>query len=182
MQRVARGESEAVAALYDRYSGLVWSIARRILRDAERSEEATQQVFTRLWQTASRFDPERGVLDAWVGTIAHRCCIDLLRSERRQPQVLADGGEILAATLPAREDTEAEAIARVDGRVVRDALASLPERQREALELAYFGGYSQSEVAEQLEVPLGTVKTRMFHGLGRMRELLSMEARRGVTG
>ena len=172
MQRVANGDEAAAAELYDRFINLLWSLARKMLRDTGSCEDAVQAAFEKLWRTAGKYDPAKGSLETWVAMIGHRATVDKVRSERRHPQALASDDSAAFDWLEAPDDTEGAALATVHGETVRAALEQLPPAQREALELAYFGGHTQSEVAELLEVPLGTVKTRTFHGLTRLRELL----------
>ena len=126
-----------------------------------------QEAFLTIWRTASRFMPERGKASTWILTLVHRRAVDAVRREQRRR---ADSLE--RAAEPAVEGAEEDAFLRLQRERVQAALRKLPDAQREALELAYYGGFSQSELAERLGQPLGTIKSRMFGGLSRMRELL----------
>jgi RNA polymerase sigma-70 factor (ECF subfamily) len=164
---VARSDEGALGELYDRYSRVAFGLARRVLRDTALAEDAVQDAFLAVWRTAGRFVPERAQARTWLLTIVHRRAVDLVRrEERRRAEPLAG--------LPAEQaaETSEGAWLSLERERVRDALAKLPDQQREALELAYYGGFTQSELAERLGEPLGTIKSRMFNGLARLRELL----------
>jgi RNA polymerase sigma-70 factor (ECF subfamily) len=163
----ARGEEGALAELYDRLGGTAFGLARRILRDQALAEDAVQEAFLAVWRGAARFVPERSRASTWVLMLVHRRAVDLVRhSQRRRVEFFESAPEEAdpqASDLP---------LQRLERERVRGALAKLPEREREALELAYYGGFTQSELAERLGEPLGTIKSRMFTGLRRLRELL----------
>jgi RNA polymerase sigma-70 factor (ECF subfamily) len=165
---MARSDQTALAELYDRYGRVAWGLARRILRDEALAEDAVQEAFLAAWRTAARFVPERASARTWLLTLVHRRAIDLVRrQERRRAEPLE------AAAEPGGGSVDDEAFLRLERERVQQALAKLPDREREALELAYFGGFTQSELAERLGQPLGTIKSRMFTGLARLRELLA---------
>jgi RNA polymerase sigma-70 factor, ECF subfamily len=169
--QVARGDEAAFRAVYDQASGPVLGIVRRILRDPAQSEEVMQEVLLEVWRTAARFDPESGSATAWIMTLAHRRAIDRVRSEHS-----AARREIRAAVLTVDYDEVAEAVEiNLDHERVRRCLTTLTELQREAVTLAYYGGYTYREVAELLGVAVGTVKTRMRDGLIRLRDCLGVE-------
>jgi RNA polymerase sigma-70 factor (ECF subfamily) len=164
---VARRDEGALAALYDRFGRVAYGLALRILRDTGLAEDAVQEAFMTVWRNADRYMPERGKASSWILTFAHRRAVDLVRrEERRRAEPLAEHAEGQA---PA---TDEEAWLRLRRERVQQALHALPDQQREALELAYFGGFTQTELAERLGQPLGTIKSRMFAGLSRLRELL----------
>jgi RNA polymerase sigma-70 factor (ECF subfamily) len=163
----ARSEQLALAELYDRYGRSAYGLALRVLRDQALAEDAVQEAFLTVWRTASRFMPERGKASTWILTLVHRRAVDAVRREQRRR---ADSLELAAE--PAVEGAEEDVFLRLQRERVQSALRDLPDAQREALELAYYGGFSQSELAERLGQPLGTIKSRMFGGLSRMRELL----------
>lgn len=166
---VARSEETALAELYDRFGRVAYGVALRILRDEKLAEDAVQEGFLAVWRSADRFMPERGKASTWVLTLVHRRAVDLVRREdRRRAEALTDDVEP-AASGSAEED----AWLRFERERVQAALRQLPDQQREALELAYYGGFSQSELAERLGQPVGTIKSRMFTGLARLRELLA---------
>jgi len=165
-----RGQEDALAELYDRHGQIAYSLAYRILRNETLAEDAVQESFLTVWKNASRFVPERAKASTWLLTIVHRRSVDLVRrEERRRTEPFADGVEV-----PSGEGSAADmAWLRLQRERVQDALRRLPDEQREAIELAYYGGFTQSELAERLGQPLGTIKSRMFAGLARLRELLS---------
>lgn len=163
----ARSEQTALAELYDRYGRTAYGLALRVLRDQALAEDAVQEAFLTVWRTASRFVPERGKASTWILTLVHRRAVDTVRREQRRR---AESLEL--APEPAVEGVEEGAWLRLQRERVQEALSRLPDTQREALELAYYGGFTQSELAERLGQPLGTIKSRMFMGLARLRELL----------
>ncbi len=173
---VARGDEDALAELYDRVSRIAYGLALRVLRDERHAEDAVQEAFLQVWRNAATFRAERAKASTWILTLVHRRAVDLVRrEERRQAEPLTDEGE----TAQAPEQTEEAAWLRFERERVQTALKQLPDVQREALELAYYGGFSQSELADRLGVPLGTIKSRMFSGLARLRELLDDSAQEG---
>jgi RNA polymerase sigma factor (sigma-70 family) len=173
---VARGDEDALAELYDRVSRIAYGLALRVLRDERHAEDAVQEAFLQVWRSAATFRAERAKASTWILTLVHRRAVDLVRrEERRQADPLTDDAE--AAQAP--EQTEEAAWLRFERERVQTALKQLPDVQREALELAYYGGFSQSELADRLGVPLGTIKSRMFAGLARLRELLDDSAPEG---
>jgi RNA polymerase sigma-70 factor (ECF subfamily) len=164
----ARSQQAALAELYDRYGRPAYGLALRILRDEALAEDAVQEGFLAVWRTAARFVPERGRASSWILTLVHRRAVDLVRrEERRRADTLETAPE-----QPARGSVDEEAWLRLQRERVQDALRQLPDQQREAIELAYYGGFTQAELAERLGQPLGTIKSRMFTGLTRLRELL----------
>ncbi len=172
--RVAGGDQSAFAELYDMLSPRAFGLILRVLVDRAQSEEVLQEVFLEIWQSASRFVPNKGQGRSWILTIAHRRAVDRVRSS----QATADRDvRVGVRDLDVAHDGVAEEVeARVDGERVTRALSVLPETQREAITLAYFGGYSQSEIAALVGAPLGTVKTRMRDGLSRLRVEMGVTA------
>lgn len=172
VSRMADGHTDGLTSLYDRHGRLVYSLAVRIVRDAGDAEDVTQEVFVQAWQQADRFDTARGSVVAWLLTVARTRAIDLLRRRRVRPQATDD--PLIVIEIPGDvpgQDRQLETVERA--RAVRAALDGLPLMQRLAIELAFFDGLTHSEIAEQLEVPLGTVKTRVRQGLLRLREILA---------
>jgi RNA polymerase sigma factor (sigma-70 family) len=168
---VARSDETALAELYDRIGGTAYGLAYRVLRDEALAEDAVQEAFLGLWRTAASFIPERAKASTWLLTLVHRRAVDLVRREQ-----LRRGDPLEDAPEPVSESAEDDAWLRLERERVQGALAQLPDQQREAIELAYYGGFTQSELAERLGQPLGTIKSRMFAGLARLRELLDDEA------
>jgi RNA polymerase sigma-70 factor (ECF subfamily) len=166
---VARSDGEALAELYDRFGRVAYGLALRVLRDERLAEDAVQEGFLAAWRNADRFMPERANAAAWLLTLVHRRAVDLVRREERRR---ADPLPASAATAP-QDSAEQDAWLRFERERVQAALRKLPDQQREALELAYYGGFTQSELAERLGLPLGTIKSRMFTGLRRLRDLLA---------
>ena len=167
---VARGDSDAFEAVYDRLVGPVYGVIRRVLRDPSQSEEVTQEVLLEVWRTAIRFDPAVGGAATWVMTIAHRRAIDRVRSI-----TAAAGREQRTAEVHTPHDEVAEAVeASLDRERVRRCLDGLTEVQRESITLAYYGGYTYRQVADRLKVTLGAIKTRIRDGLIRMRDCLGV--------
>jgi RNA polymerase sigma-70 factor (ECF subfamily) len=164
---VARSDERALAELYDRFGRVAYGVALRVLRDEALAEDAVQEAFLAVWRSAPKFEPQRAKAGTWLLTFVHRRAVDLVRREQRRRADPLEG-----APEPATETTDLEADVRDRRRRVQDALAQLPTDQRQALELAYYGGLTQSELAERLGVPLGTIKSRMFAGLSRLRTLL----------
>src|SRR6187551_2720102 len=166
---VASSDDQALAELYDRFGGVAYGLALRILRDEALAQDAVQEAFLAVWRSADRFLAERAKASTWILTLVHRRAVDLVRREdRRRGEPLEHGAEPVA---PAT--TEDEATIGFERRVVQEALMQLTPEQREALELGYYGGLTQSELAERLGQPLGTIKSRMFTGLSRLRDLLA---------
>jgi RNA polymerase sigma-70 factor (ECF subfamily) len=173
---MARGDGSAVAELYDRHGRAIYSLALRMLTDAAEAEDVVQDVFTQAWKQASRYDASRAPVIGWLMVMTRARALDRLRARKSRitPTTLdtttidpADPGPGL----------DQQAISREEAAKLRGALAALPDAQREAIELAYYKGLSQSDIAEQLSQPLGTVKTRMRAGLLKLRDVL-----RGSTG
>jgi len=165
---VSRSDEQALAELYDRYGRAAYGLALRILRDTALAEDAVQEAFMTVWRSAGSFLAERAKASTWILTLVHRRAVDLVRrEERRRGEPLEDADQ------SSGEATDEQADLRARRRVVQAALRQLPDDQREALELAYYGGFTQSELAERLGQPLGTIKSRMFTGLRRLRDLLA---------
>jgi RNA polymerase sigma factor (sigma-70 family) len=166
----ARADDGALAELYERFGHVAYGLALRIVRDPALAEDAVQEAFLTIWRSAARFVPERAKASTWILTLVHRRAVDVVR--REQPR---RAEPIEAAPQASVNTTEDEAWLRLQRDRVQKALRQLPDQQREALELAYYGGFTQSELADRLGEPLGTIKSRMFAGLARLRELLDTD-------
>lgn len=173
--RMAAGEERALADLYDRHGASLHAVAYRVLGTRADAEEAVTEAFAQAWRESSRFDAGRGSVAAWLVTIARTRALDAARASRRRARLAqaaaaadpgAEGGDWAATPL-------GMAVAGERQRLVREAVGQLTPAQREAIELAFYGGLSQSEIAEQLQAPLGTVKSRLRLGMQKLRETLA---------
>jgi RNA polymerase sigma-70 factor (ECF subfamily) len=173
----ASGDEHALGELYDRYGGMAYSLACAIVGEHADAEEVVADAFAQIWRSAAGFDPARGSVGAWIATITRTRGLDLVRSRKRRARVLeeaavvTDEGETLVLA-PALEAADRGAEVSETSEIVRRSLAELSAPQRRVIELAYFGGFSQSEIAAQLSEPLGTVKTRMRAALEKLRQSL----------
>ena len=172
VKRLARGEHAAIAELYDRHARLLYSLAFRIVRGQADAEDVLQDVFSQVWRQAGRYDTSRGTVIGWLVTLTRSRAIDRLRRGRLQPQAVDD--EFAAQAVPdVAAGADLQLVTAERASQVRAALEALPDAQRVPLELAYYEGFTQSEIADKLAVPLGTVKTRMRQALLRLREALA---------
>ena len=168
LARVGRGDRQAFSALYDEMAPRVLGLVTRLLRDPAQSEEVTQEIFLEIWQTSSRFDPNKGGASTWILTMTHRRAVDRVRASQASRDRDVKVG---IRDLDADYDHVAESVeVRIEHERVEKAMARLTEMQRQAITLSYYGGYSNSEVAEILSVPIGTIKTRIRDGMIRLRD------------
>ncbi len=172
LMRVAQGDRRAFAELYDRSAPRVFGLVKRLLRDHAQSEEVTQEIFLEIWQNATRYDTAKGSAVAWMLTMAHRRAVDRVRAS----QASRDRDVRIGIRDHVSEyDTVAENVEiQIESERVKEAMKRLTELQRQAVSLAYFGGYSHSEVSTMLRVPIGTVKTRLRDGMIRLRDELGV--------
>jgi RNA polymerase sigma-70 factor, ECF subfamily len=178
IQRIATGDREAFARVYDRYAALVFTFAMRLLHGRSEAEDLLQEVFLQVWRQSNNYQPQRGSPEAWIITMTRSRAIDKLRSLRRRDRGAAALPALAAVEVGGRVDSGADASeARV---MVQSVLTKLPEAQRRVLELAYFDGLTQSEIAARLGEPLGTVKTRLRAGIERLRQFLGAETSGGL--
>ena len=168
---IVRRRTEALERLYERYRMVVYHLAFKILNNRESAEEVVLEVFWQVWRDAERYDDQRGSVGAWIATAARSRAIDALRARRGNPAAEEDAEQALLAADPA-DDPEAQTSLGQRAELVRSALEGLPSDQRTALELSFFNGLSHAEIAERLQEPLGTVKTRIRSAMLRLRERL----------
>lgn len=172
--RVAQGDQTAFGEFYDRLAPRVLGLVRRLLVDHAQAEEVTQEVFLEIWQSAARFEPNKGKASTWTLTMAHRRAIDRIRSAQAgRNRDIKVGIRDLA---PEYDQVAEQVEVRVEHERVEQAMQRLSDVQRQAVSLAYYGGYSHSEIAATLAVPIGTVKTRLRDGMIRLREELGVES------
>jgi RNA polymerase sigma factor (sigma-70 family) len=167
---VAREDREAFARLYDRYCDAAYAVAVRVVRDRELAADVVQNAFLAIWQQARQYDPQRGQPSHWILTVTHHKAVDVVRREDRRRADPLDERYDAQDTGPATDERAWLSMTREQ---VRAALAKLPDPHREVIELAYFAGYSQSELAERLALPLGTVKSRTFAAMAALRRTLN---------
>jgi RNA polymerase sigma-70 factor, ECF subfamily len=175
LQRVARGDKQALADLYDRFSGPLYGTALRIVRDPTEAQDVVHDAFVTLWEKAATFETNRGTAFSWAVTLVRNRAIDRVRMRRRRAELLA---ESVPSDLGYNEGDQGppgadSAAVGDDARAVRAAVAKLPVEQQRALELAFFGGLTQEEIARKLSEPLGTVKARIRRGLLKLRDSLA---------
>jgi RNA polymerase sigma-70 factor, ECF subfamily len=171
MQLVRRGDARAFEVIYERHSAAAFSLAYRMMGTRAGAEDVTQEAFLSMWRSGARYDRARGSVRTWVLGIVHHRAIDALRRATVHDRRRA-GDEGIEERLEARERTDVEVARREEAGAVRGALATLPPDQVQVLELAYFGGFTHTEIADLLEAPVGTVKGRMRLGLKKMRAQL----------
>ncbi len=177
LERVRQGDREAFAQVYDRYGEPAYSLAVRIVRDRDLAADVVQDAFLAVWRKAAVFDPARGRASTWILTMTHNKAVDLVRREQRRRADQLDEERLeLPSPEPGPDQLAWMSAARGQ---IREAMAGLPATHREVIELAYFGGYSQSELAEMLSVPVGTIKSRTFAALKALQEALDEAGFRG---
>lgn len=171
---MAKGDRNALAQLYDLLSGPIYSLAHRLLGDAAEAQDVVQDIFLQVWNTAATYAPSRGSVFSWVATLTRNRALDRLRKRRRRADLLAGAApELQPAPLPGGTDSAASLWGREKADAVRAALTDIPADQQQAIELAYFGGLTQQEIATQLNEPLGTIKARIRRGLLRLKDRLT---------
>jgi RNA polymerase sigma factor (sigma-70 family) len=168
----AAGDEQALASLYDRFGKVAYGLALRIVRDAALAEDAVQEAFLDVWRQADRFDSSRGKASSWILMLVHRRAVDLVRRQARS-NALPEQLEVMKPEVGVAESADDDAALLEARREVQAALATLSKPEREVLDLAYWGGLTQSEIATLLRIPPGTVKSRTFSALARLRKALS---------
>jgi RNA polymerase sigma-70 factor (ECF subfamily) len=169
---MAKGDKQAMAALYDQLSGPLYSLAIRMLGDATEAQDLTQDIFIQLWRTAASYDAGRGSVFSWAVTLTRNRAIDRIRMRQRRSEILATAAPDLQPAPAGEADSAGTLWLREKGAAVRAALAELAPDQQEAIELAFFSGLTQQEIAERLKEPLGTIKARIRRGLLRLKDRL----------
>ncbi len=179
MQRLSYRDLRAFEALYDRYGDLVYSTCLRVVRDAQLAEDIVQEVFLRLWRKPESYVAQRGRFPTWLLSVTRNRSVDEIRSRGRRQRHENTSPQQQERELPAGQEQDPALSAQLadEQRLIRAALAELPEEQRLAIELAYFGGLTQQEIAAKLSQPLGTVKTRIRLGMQKLRNALTAQAR-----
>lgn len=172
LRRSARGDEPAFAELYDATAARLHGLVLRVVRDPAQADEVTQEAYLEIWRTSARFDEARGTVLSWMLTIAHRRAVDRVRAAEAAGKRDITYGR--RTHQPAHDVTEEQALAGLEARRVRGAMDALTEVQREAIRLAYFGGYTHTEVASMLDIPVGTAKTRIRDGLIRLRDTMGV--------
>ncbi len=174
LNRLQKGEFEAVEELYSRYSRMAFALALRILNDAETAEDVVQEVFVRVWRQPGSYDATRGRFPTWLMSVTHNLCIDQVRKRKRENLSFdqEESQEKLNFLAQNAASLEEEIWANIKRDSVRKALDQLPKEQKHLLELAYFGGYTQNEIAKATGQPLGTVKSRIRLGLIKLKDIL----------
>lgn len=178
VERMAAGEERALGELYDRHGGVAYALALAIVREGADAEEVVADAFGQVWRHAMQYDPGRGSVAAWLATITRTRALDLVRARGRRTRAVERAAQAdvdgLATPLGSAADQPDRGIERQEARrLVARSLRELPEPQRRVIELAYFGGLSQTEIATELHEPLGTVKTRMRAGMEKLRTSLA---------
>ena len=178
LQRIADRDEKALEALYDRYSRIVYSLVLAIVKQEEDAQDVIQELFLNIWEKASLFDPSKGSAYTWLITLARNRAIDRIRSRQHQSQQRIDRQIDIDTLFSLSDQSPIEGVISGErASLVKKAMAELQENERELITMAYFGGYSQSEISEKLNLPLGTVKTRMRQGMKKLYSTLIKEER-----
>lgn len=172
LRRIAARDRAAFAEFYDRHSALLFSIAFRILNNASEAEDVLQETFVQIWEKAGSFDPKLGKTTSWAVVLVRNKAIDRLRAARRRSRLAEEAGVESAMAGETSEPANAAIYGREKAKLIQSAMGGLPAEQRQAIELAYFSGLTQFEVAEKLREPLGTIKARIRRGLLKLRDQL----------
>ncbi len=176
LRKIGLGDKDSLSELYDRYSTVLYSVALRVLNNETEAQDLLQDVFVQIWEKAGLYDPTRGKPLTWVISLTRNRSIDRLRSLQRRHRLRDEvEKETAAAEKQTPSDVRDELFASDTSRLVREAVMQLSEQQRQAIEMAYFSGLTQNEIAEQLAEPLGTIKARIRRGMLKLRDLLSRE-------
>ena len=180
MELIVQQDLDALGTLYNRYSNGVYGLAMQMLKDSGAAEEVVQDAFHNVWRRAASYHPDRGKVTSWLFSIAHHRAIDELRRRRRDREHVQHGVDIANRPSEGRGDPVEYTALSLEGRRIKEALNVLRKEQREIVMLAYYGGFTHSEIAAKLDQPLGTVKTRMRLALKKLREVLGPHSQEGV--
>ena len=180
MELSVQQDLDALGTLYNRYSNGVYALAMQMLKDSGAAEEVVQDAFHNVWRRAASYHPDRGKVTSWLFSIAHHRAIDELRRRRRDREHVQHGVDIANRPSEGRGDPVEYTALSMEGRRIKEALNVLRKEQREIVMLAYYGGFTHSEIAAKLDQPLGTVKTRMRLALKKLREVLGPQPQEGV--
>ena len=180
MELIVQQDLDALGTLYNRYSNGVYALAMQMLKDSGAAEEVVQDAFHNVWRRAASYHPDRGKVTSWLFSIAHHRAIDELRRRRRDREHVQHGVDIANRPSEGRGDPVEYTVLSMEGRRIKEALNVLRKEQREIVMLAYYGGFTHSEIAAKLDQPLGTVKTRMRLALKKLREVLGPQPQEGV--
>jgi RNA polymerase sigma-70 factor (ECF subfamily) len=180
MELIVQQDLDALGTLYNRYSNGVYALAMQMLKDSGAAEEVVQDAFHNVWRRAASYHPDRGKVTSWLFSIAHHRAIDEIRRRRRDREHVQHGVDIANRPSEGRGDPVEYTALSLEGRRIKEALNVLRKEQREIVMLAYYGGFTHSEIAAKLDQPLGTVKTRMRLALKKLREVLGPQPQEGV--
>ena len=180
LELIVQQDLDALGTLYNRYSNGVYALAMQMLKDSGAAEEVVQDAFHNVWRRAASYHPDRGKVTSWLFSIAHHRAIDELRRRRRDREHVQHGVDIANRPSEGRGDPVEYTALSMEGRRIKEALNVLRKEQREIVMLAYYGGFTHSEIAAKLDQPLGTVKTRMRLALKKLREVLGPQPQEGV--
>jgi RNA polymerase sigma-70 factor (ECF subfamily) len=179
MARIQARDASALSELYDNYNRLLFGLILSILKKREEAEDTLQEVFTQIWEKAEQFDLERGTVYTWIVSLTRNKSIDRLRSkvykEQKKQSTSLDNEDVFYPLYSDETDPLEQTILTDRAKIVRDALDKISDKQRKVLQVAYFNGMTQSEISEEYDIPLGTVKTRMRDGMMKLRELLAKD-------
>ena len=172
LQRIAAQDREAFAEFYDRHAPLMFSVACKVLNDANEAEDVLQETFVQLWEKARNFDPRLGKPASWMATLTRNRAIDRIRASQRRSRLMEQAGAEFSIVAEGAPSVNEQIHGADNSRLIQNAIVDLPAEQRRAIELAYFGGLTQSEISEKLNEPVGTIKARIRRGLLKLRDQL----------
>lgn len=172
LRRIGAGDRDAFAEFYDRHATLMFSVACKILNNSNEAEDVLQETFVQIWEKAERFNPNLGKASSWAATLVRNKCIDRIRAAQRRSRLAEEAGAEQAIAAEVRDTANEAMLGHDKARLIQTAITGLPAEQRRAIELAYFSGLTQDEIAQKLSAPLGTIKARIRRGLLKLRDEL----------